>query len=75
MMGEKIEVRRVTTFEGAEPTFQFYGEPPSYALLRPEDIVLMRFDGRMDDGYRQKLIGEGTTVERVTVAPDTRSDA
>jgi fructokinase len=28
----------VTTFEGAEPTFQFYGEPPSYALLRPEDI-------------------------------------
>lgn len=28
----------VTTFDGAEPTFQFYGEPPSYALLRPEDI-------------------------------------
>jgi fructokinase len=28
----------VTTFEGAEPTFQFYGEPPSYALLRPEDV-------------------------------------
>jgi fructokinase len=28
----------VTTFVGAEPTFQFYGEPPSYALLRPEDI-------------------------------------
>ena len=25
----------VTTFEGAEPTFTFYGEPPSYALLRP----------------------------------------
>jgi fructokinase len=28
----------VTTFEGAEPTFQFYGEPPSYALLEPADI-------------------------------------
>jgi fructokinase len=28
----------VTTFEGAEPTFQFYGEPPSYALLTPADI-------------------------------------
>lgn len=28
----------VTTFEGAEPTFQFYGEPPSYALLRPSDV-------------------------------------
>jgi fructokinase len=28
----------VTTFEGAEPTFTFYGEPPSYALLTPEDV-------------------------------------
>lgn len=28
----------VTTFEGAEPTFQFYGEPPSYALLEPSDV-------------------------------------
>lgn len=28
----------VTTFEGAEPTFQFYGEPPSYALLGPRDL-------------------------------------
>ena len=28
----------VTTFEGAEPTFQFYGEPPSYALLGPDDV-------------------------------------
>ncbi|MFI5492210.1 carbohydrate kinase [Actinoplanes sp. NPDC051859] len=28
----------VTTFEGAEPTFQFYGEPPSYALVRPDDV-------------------------------------
>ena len=28
----------VTTFEGAEPTFQFYGEPPSYALLGPGDV-------------------------------------
>jgi len=28
----------VTTFEGAEPTFSFYGEPPSYALLTPPDV-------------------------------------
>jgi fructokinase len=28
----------VATFDGAEPTFQFYGEPPSYALLGPGDL-------------------------------------
>jgi len=28
----------VTTFEGAEPTFTFYGEPPSYALLTAADL-------------------------------------
>ena len=28
----------VTTFVGAEPTFTFYGEPPSYALLAPSDL-------------------------------------
>ena len=28
----------VTTFEGAEPTFTFYGEPPSYSLLTPADV-------------------------------------
>ncbi|GIE97051.1 carbohydrate kinase family protein [Paractinoplanes rishiriensis] len=28
----------VTTFEGAEPTFTFYGEPPSYALLESDDL-------------------------------------
>jgi fructokinase len=28
----------VTTFQGAEPTFTFYGEPPSYALLGPGDV-------------------------------------
>jgi fructokinase len=28
----------VTTFDGAEPTFTFYGEPPSYALLAPGDL-------------------------------------
>ncbi|WP_127501497.1 carbohydrate kinase family protein [Actinoplanes solisilvae] len=28
----------VTTFLGAEPTFTFYGEPPSYALLGPADV-------------------------------------
>jgi fructokinase len=30
----------VTTFDGAEPTFQFYGEPPSYSLLGPDDVDL-----------------------------------
>jgi fructokinase len=39
----------VTTFEGAEPTFQFYGEPPSYALLRPEDVD-------------EKVVGEAAVV-------------
>ncbi len=28
----------VTTFDGAEPTFHFYGEPPSYSLLSPDDL-------------------------------------
>ena len=28
----------VTTFVGAEPTFTFYGEPPSYSLLGPADL-------------------------------------
>jgi fructokinase len=28
----------VATFAGAEPEFTFYGEPPSYALIRPEDL-------------------------------------
>jgi fructokinase len=28
----------VTTFEGAEPSFRFYGQPPSYGLLGPADL-------------------------------------
>lgn len=28
----------LTTFAGPEPHFRFYGEPPSYALLSPEDL-------------------------------------
>jgi fructokinase len=28
----------VTSFSGAEPAFRFYGEPPSYAKFRPEDV-------------------------------------
>ncbi|WP_433794381.1 carbohydrate kinase family protein [Actinoplanes sp. CA-252034] len=35
----------VTTFEGAEPTFTFYGEPPSYALLTPADLDLPLITG------------------------------
>lgn len=30
----------VTTFEGAEPSFRFYGQPPSYGLLSPDDLDL-----------------------------------
>lgn len=30
-------------------------------------LILMRFDGTMQDRYHEKLIGQGTTVERVTV--------
>ena len=30
-------------------------------------LILMRFDGTIDDGFRQKLLGEGTTVQPVTV--------
>ena len=28
----------VATYEGAEPEFHFYGDPPSYALLTPGDV-------------------------------------
>ncbi|MFB9239131.1 PfkB family carbohydrate kinase [Plantactinospora siamensis] len=28
----------VATFAGAEPEFRFYGEPPSYGLLGPDDL-------------------------------------
>lgn len=35
----------VTTFEGAEPSFTFYGEPPSYALLEPADLDLAAVRG------------------------------
>ncbi len=35
----------VTTFEGAEPAFTFYGEPPSYALLTPDDLDRPTLDG------------------------------
>ncbi|HET9519000.1 MAG TPA: PfkB family carbohydrate kinase, partial [Actinoplanes sp.] len=28
----------IVDFDGAEPTYQFYGEPPSYALLGPDDL-------------------------------------
>jgi fructokinase len=28
----------VTTFDGTEPDFHFYGQPPSYGLLSPSDV-------------------------------------
>lgn len=44
---------------------------PSAALPETRDpgvgLILMRFDGRMDEGYHQKLIGLGVTSEPVTV--------
>ncbi|TCB98291.1 carbohydrate kinase [Micromonospora zingiberis] len=35
----------VATFSGAEPDFRFYGEPPSYALLNPEDLDVTLVEG------------------------------
>ncbi|MFI6262830.1 carbohydrate kinase [Micromonospora sp. NPDC051006] len=35
----------VATFAGAEPDFRFYGEPPSYGLLTPEDLNVALVDG------------------------------
>jgi fructokinase len=35
----------VTTFAGAEPQFRFYGEPPSYALLAPDDLDMGQLGG------------------------------
>lgn len=35
----------VTTFEGAEPSFRFYGQPPSYGLLGPADLDLAMVAG------------------------------
>ncbi len=35
----------VTTFEGAEPTFQVYGEPPSYSLVSADDVDQQRVAG------------------------------
>jgi fructokinase len=29
----------VASYSGAEPEFRFYGEPPSYSLMRPADLV------------------------------------
>ena len=45
---------------------------PSAALPETRDpgvgLILMRFDGRMDEGYHQKLVGLGVTSEPVRVA-------
>ena len=47
----------VTTFEGAEPTFTFYGEPPSYALLEPGDVDTVAIAGA-DGAGGVVVIGE-----------------
>jgi hypothetical protein len=45
---------------------------PSAALPKTRDpgvgLILMRFDGRTDEGYHQKLVGLGVTSEPVTVS-------
>lgn len=45
---------------------------PSAGLPETRDrgvgLILMRFDGRMDEGYHQKLVGLGVTLEPVTVS-------
>src|SRR5688572_10880526 len=35
----------LTTFDGAEPDFHFYGEPPSYGRLRPSDVDMEMITG------------------------------
>lgn len=35
----------LTTFAGAEPQFRFYGEPPSYGQLTPDDLDLSLLGG------------------------------
>ncbi|GAB3940112.1 aminoimidazole riboside kinase [Micromonospora vulcania] len=35
----------VVTFAGPEPDFRFYGEPPSYGLLGPDDLSLPLLEG------------------------------
>ncbi|WP_422735859.1 carbohydrate kinase family protein [Micromonospora sp. WMMD729] len=35
----------VVTYAGAEPDFRFYGEPPSYGLLGPDDLDLALTEG------------------------------
>lgn len=35
----------VATFSGAEPDFRFYGEPPSYALLGPDQLDVTLVEG------------------------------
>ena len=42
----------VATFAGAEPEFRFYGEPPSYGLLGPDDL-----DGPLVEGASVRYCG------------------
>ncbi|GIJ27175.1 aminoimidazole riboside kinase [Micromonospora qiuiae] len=35
----------VATFSGAEPDFRFYGDPPSYSRLTPEDLDVALLEG------------------------------
>ncbi|MCX5066154.1 carbohydrate kinase [Micromonospora lupini] len=35
----------VVTYSGPEPDFRFYGEPPSYGLLGPDDLDLALLEG------------------------------
>jgi fructokinase len=53
----------LTTFDGAEPDFHFYGSPPSYAMLGPE-----RLNASVVAGAAVLYCGSITLLERKSLA-------
>ncbi len=59
----------VDTSRGNQAAFVWAASETLPATREPGiGLVLMQFDGRLHDGYREKLLGMGATVEPVTVA-------
>ena len=59
----------VDTTRGNQAAFVWAASETLPATREPGiGLVLMQFDGRLHDGYREKLLGMGATVEPVTVA-------
>jgi hypothetical protein len=59
----------VDTTRGNQTAFVWAASEALPATREPGiGLILMQFDGTLDDGYRQKLLGTGVTVEPVTVA-------